>query len=71
MGAYLTVENLLSLLALGALEIVLGIDNIVFIAIMVGRLPAEQRKLEPRFASPWDGRPSERDRRVLDRFRSL
>lgn len=43
--ALLNPENLVSLLALAALEIVLGIDNIVFIAIMVGRLPAAQRRL--------------------------
>ena len=30
---------------LTALEIVLGIDNIIFISILVGRLPAEQRDL--------------------------
>ncbi len=40
----LTLENLSSLLALSALEIVLGIDNIVFIAIMVDRLPKEKRR---------------------------
>jgi len=39
----LTVENLLALLTLTALEIVLGIDNIVFIAILSGKLPPEQR----------------------------
>ena len=33
----------LSLLTLTALEIVLGIDNIVFIAILTNRLPPEQR----------------------------
>jgi predicted tellurium resistance membrane protein TerC len=38
-------EILASLLALMALEIVLGIDNIVFIAIMVQRLPEATRKL--------------------------
>src|SRR5215469_15553846 len=32
-----------SLLTLTALEIVLGIDNLVFIAILAGRLPAEQK----------------------------
>jgi predicted tellurium resistance membrane protein TerC len=32
-----------SLLTLTALEIVLGIDNLVFIAILVGRLPAERQ----------------------------
>ncbi len=35
----------LSLLTLTALEIVLGIDNLVFIAILTGRLPAHQRAL--------------------------
>lgn len=38
-----TTENLLALLTLSALEIVLGIDNVVFIAILVGKLPREQR----------------------------
>jgi predicted tellurium resistance membrane protein TerC len=36
-------EYLIALLALSAMEIVLGIDNVVFIAILVGRLPASQR----------------------------
>jgi len=35
----------LSLLTLTALEIVLGIDNLVFIAILTGRLPEHQRAL--------------------------
>jgi predicted tellurium resistance membrane protein TerC len=33
---------------LTALEIVLGIDNIIFISILVGRLPAEQRDMARR-----------------------
>lgn len=33
-----------ALLTLTALEIVLGIDNIIFISILVGRLPVEQRR---------------------------
>lgn len=33
-----------ALLTLTALEIVLGIDNIIFISILVGRLPQEQRR---------------------------
>ena len=33
---------------LAALEIVLGIDNIIFISILVGRLPGEQRDLARR-----------------------
>ncbi len=35
----------LSLVTLSALEIVLGIDNLVFIAILTGRLPEHQRSL--------------------------
>ena len=33
----------LALVTLAALEIVLGVDNIIFITILVGRLPAHQR----------------------------
>ena len=36
-------EWLIALIALTAMEIVLGIDNIVFIAILSGRLPKEQQ----------------------------
>jgi predicted tellurium resistance membrane protein TerC len=38
-----TSENLIALLTLSSLEIVLGIDNIVFISILVGKLPREQQ----------------------------
>ncbi|OOF37578.1 TerC family protein [Rodentibacter heidelbergensis] len=37
-------EAWISLATLTALEIVLGIDNIIFISILVGRLPAHQRQ---------------------------
>ncbi len=36
-------EAWIALLSLTALEIVLGVDNIIFISILVGRLPPEQR----------------------------
>jgi len=39
-----TVDSLISLLTLTVLEIVLGIDNIVFISILSGKLPVEQQK---------------------------
>ena len=39
----------LTLVTLSALEIVLGIDNLVFISIAVGRLPPEQRPVARRF----------------------
>lgn len=38
-----SVESLTALATLTALEVVLGIDNIVFIAILAGKLPEEQR----------------------------
>ena len=36
-------EYVVAFAALSAMEIVLGIDNIVFIAVLVGRLPEAQR----------------------------
>ncbi len=36
-------EAWIAFVTLTTLEIVLGVDNIVFIAILAGRLPAEQR----------------------------
>lgn len=44
MDALLTTEGIISLLTLTFLEIVLGIDNIVFISITAGRLPAQDQK---------------------------
>ena len=41
--ALATPEALVALLTLTALEIVLGIDNIVFLSVLTGRLPVEQR----------------------------
>ncbi|SEA11994.1 TerC family protein [Microbulbifer marinus] len=38
-------EAWVALATLAALEIVLGIDNIIFISILVGRLPEKQREL--------------------------
>ena len=40
-----TSQNLIALLTLTALEIVLGIDNVIFIAILTGKLPENQRAL--------------------------
>ena len=48
MSALLTADGLLALTTLSAMEIVLGIDNVVFIAILVGRLPEAQRALARR-----------------------
>jgi predicted tellurium resistance membrane protein TerC len=43
MSELLTSENLIALLTLTSLEIVLGIDNIVFISILVAKLPPERQ----------------------------
>lgn len=43
MTELLTAENLLALLTLTLLEIVLGIDNVVFLSIVADKLPEEQR----------------------------
>lgn len=44
----LTFENLFALLALSAMEIILGIDNLVYISIVSGKLPKEQQPLARR-----------------------
>ena len=40
-----TTENLIALLTLTTLEIVLGIDNVIFVAILAGKLPEHQRDM--------------------------
>ena len=47
-SALLTADGLIGLVTLTAMEIVLGIDNVVFLAILVGRLPADQQPLARR-----------------------
>ncbi len=44
MGELFTGAGLVALLTLTSLEIVLGVDNIIFISILAGKLPAEQQK---------------------------
>ena len=48
MSALLTTDGLIALLTLTALEIVLGVDNLVFISIISGKLPAAQQPLARR-----------------------
>jgi predicted tellurium resistance membrane protein TerC len=43
MDAFLTADGLVALGTLAALEIVLGVDNVVFIAILTARLPAHRQ----------------------------
>ena len=47
-AALFSAENLLALATLTLLEIVLGVDNVVFIAVLSGRLPESQQKLARR-----------------------
>ena len=41
--SFLTADGLVALVTLTAMEIVLGIDNVVFIAILTGRLPGRRQ----------------------------
>lgn len=43
MEGIFTTENLLALLTLTMLEIVLGVDNVIFISILAGKLPAAEQ----------------------------
>ncbi|MCG9898513.1 MAG: TerC family protein [Sediminibacterium sp.] len=44
----LTVDSLISLLTLSVLEIVLGIDNVIFVSIIMGKLKEEKLRLKAR-----------------------
>lgn len=44
METIFSVENLLALITLTVMEIVLGVDNIIFISILAGKLPMEQQR---------------------------
>ena len=43
MAEIFTAEHMVALLTLVTLEIVLGIDNVIFIAILSGKLPESQQ----------------------------
>jgi predicted tellurium resistance membrane protein TerC len=43
-----TVDSLISLLTLSVLEIVLGIDNVIFVSIIMGKLKEEKLRLKAR-----------------------
>ena len=45
----LTVDSLISLLTLTILEIVLGVDNVIFVSIIMGRMPKNQQLKARRF----------------------
>jgi predicted tellurium resistance membrane protein TerC len=48
MEAFLTTDGLIALVTLSLMEIVLGVDNLVFIAILTGRLPPDRQPLARR-----------------------
>ena len=43
MDAFFTADNMVALATLTALEVVLGVDNVIFISILAGKLPAAQQ----------------------------
>ena len=43
MDAFLTADGLIALLTLTFLEVILGVDNVIFISILAGKLPAAQQ----------------------------
>ena len=43
MDALLSSDNLIALVTLTALEVVLGVDNVIFISILAGKLPAQDQ----------------------------
>ncbi|MGD9904052.1 MAG: TerC family protein [Vicinamibacterales bacterium] len=43
MDALFTSDNLIALVTLTALEVVLGVDNVIFISILAGKLPARDQ----------------------------
>jgi predicted tellurium resistance membrane protein TerC len=44
MGYLFTSESIISFFVLVILEIVLGIDNVIFVSIIINRLPPEKEK---------------------------
>ena len=59
-------EAWVALATLTALEIVLGIDNIIFISILVGRLPESQRKFARNVGLGASGDGAARCRRLTE-----
>jgi predicted tellurium resistance membrane protein TerC len=45
LAPFLTADGLISLATLSAMEIVLGIDNVVFLSIMTAKVPPDRQKL--------------------------
>ena len=41
--AFLTADGLIALVTLTVLEVVLGVDNVIFISILAGKLPPTEQ----------------------------
>jgi predicted tellurium resistance membrane protein TerC len=50
MSELLTLDSLISLFTLSILEVILGIDNVIFVSIIMGRMPKDQ---QPRARRLW------------------
>src|SRR6185436_1762446 len=48
MNAFLSSEGLLALVTLTFLEVILGVDNVIFISILAGKLPQDRQRLARR-----------------------
>lgn len=48
MDAFLSSEGLLALVTLTFLEVILGVDNVIFISILAGKLPPDRQRLARR-----------------------
>ena len=53
MDAFLTADGLVALVTLTVLEVVLGIDNVIFISILADRLPESEQGPQDRPDPRW------------------
>ena len=53
MEALLTSDNLIALVTLTALEVVLGVDNVIFISILAGKLRRHRIRPGPAASGWW------------------
>jgi predicted tellurium resistance membrane protein TerC len=44
MDAFFTADGILALVTLTFLEVVLGVDNVIFISILSGKLPSRRKR---------------------------
>jgi predicted tellurium resistance membrane protein TerC len=53
MDAFLTSGGILALVTLTFLEVILGVDNVIFISILSTKLPAAKQMKARRVGLPW------------------